>query len=279
MWIRNEVTVECKPKLKKKTKKTKFKSLKKGALASESDALHKEPLCDPMSIDKKVFSTEVPSSDEVPPSPLPKKRKKSQVAPEEEKVSKKKSKKLKKARESSPVIESAASDKQHVAAKEPKFGEGVMDLDVKPASRSKMGGKVSITFMPIKRVLVIKPEKLKKKGFVWSKDCVPSPDSWPPQEDAILCATVHEYSTHWSLVSDILYGMTAGGFYRGRFRHPAHCCERFRELFSKYVLSTTDHPNNEKNISAGSGKALLKVTEVPLHSVHLEKKLRFLLFF
>lgn len=259
--IRNEDTVERRPKLKKKAKKTKFKSLKKGALASESEALAKEPMVVPMSIDKKVLSPEVPSPDEVPPSPLPKKRKKSQVAPEEEKVSKKKSKKPKKASESSPVIESTTSDKQHLAAKEPKLGEGVMDLDIKPANRSKMGGKVSITFMPIKRVLVIKPEKLKKKGFVWSKDCVPSPDSWSPLEDAMLCAIVHEYSTHWSLVSDALYGMTAGGFYRGRFRHPAHCCERFRELFSKYVLSTTDHPNNEKNSSAGSGKALLKVTE------------------
>ncbi|KAF3442635.1 hypothetical protein FNV43_RR16551 [Rhamnella rubrinervis] len=81
------------------------------------------------------------------------------------------------------------------------------------------------------------------------------------EEDAILCAVVHEYGPHWSLVSEILYGMTAGGFYRGRYRHPVHCCERFRELIQRYVLSTPDNPNYEKVSYMGSGKALLKVTE------------------
>ncbi|KAA8518828.1 hypothetical protein F0562_016398 [Nyssa sinensis] len=124
-----------------------------------------------------------------------------------------------------------------------------------------MGGKVSITHMPVKRVLTIKPEKLKKKGNIWSRDCFPSPDFWLPQEDAMLCAVVHEYGPHWSLASEILYVMTAGGFYRGRFRHPVHCCERFRELIQKYVLSAADNLHNEKACNTGSGKALLKITE------------------
>jgi E1A-binding protein p400 len=144
--------------------------------------------------------------------------------------------------------------------------EVVSDLEQKPAGRSKMGGKISISTMPVKRVLMIKPEKL-KKGNVWSRDCVPPPDSWLPQEDAILCAVVHEYGPHWSLVSETLYGMAAGGFYRGRYRHPVHCCERFRELIHRYVLSSPEYPiNNEKMSNMVSGKALLKVTEVSLIS-------------
>lgn len=58
-----------------------------------------------------------------------------------------------------------------------------------------MGGKVSITTMPVKRVLTIKPEKLKKAN-IWSRECVPSPGFWLTQEDAILCAVVHEYGPH-----------------------------------------------------------------------------------
>uniref|UniRef100_A0A6V7QY61 DNA helicase n=1 Tax=Ananas comosus var. bracteatus TaxID=296719 RepID=A0A6V7QY61_ANACO len=100
-----------------------------------------------------------------------------------------------------------------------------------------------------------KPKKVKEEGNNWFKDS--SPDSWSTQEDAILCAVVHEYGTHWSLVSDILYGVPGGGSYRGRFRHPVHCCERFRELFFKHVVSSVD---STEKVSA-SGKALLKVTE------------------
>ncbi|PSR84545.1 Protein PHOTOPERIOD-INDEPENDENT EARLY FLOWERING like [Actinidia chinensis var. chinensis] len=124
-----------------------------------------------------------------------------------------------------------------------------------------MGGKISITPMPVKRVLTIKPEKFKKKGNIWSRDCLPSPDFWIPEDDAMLCVLVHEYGPHWSLVCETLYGMTTGGLYRGRYRHSVHCCERFRELIQRYVFSAADNPNNEKAGNAGSGKALLKVTE------------------
>ncbi|OMO82621.1 hypothetical protein COLO4_22907 [Corchorus olitorius] len=81
------------------------------------------------------------------------------------------------------------------------------------------------------------------------------------EEDAILCAVVHEYGPHWSLVSETLYSMTAGGFYRGRYRHPVHCCERYRELIQRHILAAPDSSVNEKISNAGSGKALLKVTE------------------
>lgn len=124
-----------------------------------------------------------------------------------------------------------------------------------------MGGKISITFMPVKRMITVKPEKLKRNN-IWSRECVPSPDVWSPQEDAVLCAVVHEYGSHWGLASDTLYGMTAGGSYRGRYRHPAHCCERFRELVQRYVFCSADNTNSEKVGTISSGKALLKVTEV-----------------
>ncbi|OVA11469.1 SNF2-related [Macleaya cordata] len=265
---RNEASAEIKSKPKKKTKKTKFKSLKKGALASEVEAAPKELPLDYMSIDDEVtYSDDVVTCSDLVPShsPVQKKRKKAQMAQEvdEEKITRKNTKKLKKGPESSRVaMGSSTWDKQHAEAKETKAGElVVVDLDHKPASRSKMGGKISITTMPVKRVLLIKPEKLNKKGNVWLRGCISSPDSWSSSEDAILCAIVHEYGTHWSLVSDTLYGMTAGGYYRGRFRHPFHCCERFRELFQRYVLSTMENPNNEKVSNTGSGKAILKVTE------------------
>ncbi|GAY32612.1 hypothetical protein CUMW_003290 [Citrus unshiu] len=256
-----------KSKTKKKPKKAKFKSLKKGALTSESKAVKEEPSVEPMSIDDDFYDEDATFSDAMsPPSTSQKKRKKAELAlsddEEREKISKKKSKKLKKSIPvRSPDSDSKLSRKRHDGSTELKTCESIfIDLEQKSASRSKMGGKISITAMPVKRVLMIKPEKL-KKGNVWSRDCVPSPDVWLPQEDAILCAVVHEYGPNWSLVSDILYGMTASGYYRGRYRHPVHCCARFRELIQRYILSVPDNSINEKTSNVGSGKALLKVTE------------------
>lgn len=223
-----------------------------------------------MSIDDDFYDEDAAFSDAMSlPSTLQKKRKKAELTlyddGESEKSSKKKSKKLKKALPArSPDSDSKPLRKHHDSSIELKTCESmVIDLEQKSASRSKVRGKISITAMPVKRVLMIKPEKM-KKGNVWSRDCVPSPDVWLPQEDAILCAAVHEYGPHWSLVTDILYGMTAGGFYRGRYRHPVHCCERFRELIQRFILSAPDNSNNEKVSNVGSGKALLKVTEVCL---------------
>ena len=264
---RDERPSNPKPKSKKKPKKAKFKSLKKGSLACESKSMKEEESVDAMSIDEDTASFEMLSFSDTasPRASAPKKRKKAEITTEggEENTSKKKSKKLKKA----PVricpldLDTDFPVMQHDEHADSKPSESLVEFEHKPVSKSKMGGKISITSMPIKRVLMIKPEKL-KKGNIWSRDCVPSPDVWLPQEDAILCAVVQEYGPHWNMVSEILYGITAGGFYRGRYRHPVHCCERFRELIQRYVLSSPDNPNYEKVGNTGSGKALLKVTEV-----------------
>eukprot|EP00257_Ricinus_communis_P018634 XP_015577402.1 protein PHOTOPERIOD-INDEPENDENT EARLY FLOWERING 1 isoform X1 [Ricinus communis] len=254
--IRIDMPSNPKPKSKKKPKKAKFKSLKKGSLTSELKHVKEEPSVESMSIDDDASYHEEVSA-------VQRKRRRVETLDIElGKSSKKKSNKLKKAPETClSDLDSNLSGKQQDDSMESKPCENmVADIEQKPAGRSKMGGRISITAMPVKRVLMIRPEKL-KKGNVWSRDCVPPPDSWLPQEDAILCAVVHEYGPHWSLVSETLYGMTAGGFYRGRYRHPVHCCERFRELIQRYVLSTPENPINEKACNTGSGKALLKVTE------------------
>ncbi|KAI5593489.1 hypothetical protein BDE02_03G017100 [Populus trichocarpa] len=262
-----------KSKSKKKPKKTKFKSLKKESLTSELKHMKVEASIETLSADDEedddddddvIYPDDGTYSDTTSPySSVQRKRKKAELAIDiDKKRSRKNSKKFKKAPETCSFdVDSDLSGKQHGRSMELKPYEVVSDLEQKPAGRSKMGGKISISTMPVKRVLMIKPEKL-KKGNVWSRDCVPPPDSWLPQEDAILCAVVHEYGPHWSLVSETLYGMAAGGFYRGRYRHPVHCCERFRELIHRYVLSSPEYPiNNEKMSNMVSGKALLKVTE------------------
>lgn len=250
--------VTPKPKSKKKKKKkTKFKSLKKGPLASDTRAVKEESpielVSEPMSVDEDDDPEFITSSDRIPaPTNVEKKRK---AAP-----SSNTSKKAKKARKTPAEISPSTLDFNLFSKQQDEPKDASHDLEQKPISRTKMGGKISITSMPVKRILTIRPEKMKKKGSMWSKDCFPSPDSWMPAEDAVLCAVVHEYGPHWSLVSDVLYGITAGGYYRGIFRHPVHCCERFRELFQRYILSSTEIQNDKLN-NAGSGKALLKVTE------------------
>ncbi|KAM7467771.1 hypothetical protein LguiB_015333 [Lonicera macranthoides] len=259
--MKNESLVLSKPKSKKKPKKAKFKSLKKGALASELKPVKEEPETE-MSIDSETLSdTVITSSDRVSPHSTTEKKRKA-VSDFTEEKSKKSSKKVKKSTDTPlSVLDSNQLGKQQNEPKDSNLCESVIDLEHKQVSRSKMGGKMSITAMPVKRVLTIRPDKLKKKGSIWSKDCFPPPDSWLPQEDVILCAAVHEYGTHWSLVSEILYGMTGGGFHRGIFRHPIHCCERFRELIQRYIFAAVDNLPNEKVSNASSGKALLKVTE------------------
>jgi len=197
-----------------------------------------------------------------PSSSMHKKRKKSKLTADGEEE--KRSKKSKKSKRDlldiyDSDLESNSLDMQDEHAESDPYKSLVVS-EQKTVGRSRMGGKITITPMPVKRVFIIKSEKL-KKGNIWYKDCIPSADFWLPQEDAILCAVVHEYGPNWSFVSEILYSMTAGGAYRGRFRHPVHCCERFRELFQKYVLFSMDNANHEKINSTASGKAL-KVTEV-----------------
>ncbi|CAM8976130.1 unnamed protein product [Rhodiola kirilowii] len=254
--IGKELCTDVKPKTKKKIKKAKFKSLKKGHLASESKVKYNEEL---MMIDDgtnghgSLARIKMSSSY----SDLQRKRKKVeiQVDTEEEMSIGKKFKKDKKRVSENSLDTGSNSD--ILKFKRSKLSDEI-SVDIQKA---KIGGNLSISAMPLKRVLLIKPEKTKKKGTIWSTDFVPAPDAWQAQEDAVLCAVVHEYGTNWSLVSDTLYGMTAGGFYRGRYRHPVHCCERYRELIQKHILSVVDGMGYEKVSGSSSGKAVLKVTE------------------
>ncbi|GAB2295490.1 Pharynx and intestine in excess protein 1 [Dionaea muscipula] len=260
--IRNDGFAIAKPKSKKKkTKKTKFKSLKKGSLGS-SPKTATENSIEPMLLD---------DGDAMPVQhkSVHKKRKNgvSLSDSEEEKTPKVKFKKAKKASvlQFSPIVDSNVSGKTQ-ECKHLKQGDNrATEVELKPAVKGKMEGRISITAMPVKRVLTLKPEKLKKKGTMWSSDYIPLPDSWTPPEDAVLCALVHEYGLNWRLVSETLYGMTAGGFFRGRFRHPVHCSERYRELCQKYVLSVADSLNIEKPSNAAPAKAVLKVSEENIH--------------
>jgi E1A-binding protein p400 len=261
----NESAHVLKPKKKKKAKKAKYKSLKKGSLAAESKHVKSVVKIEDSTDDDNEEFGYVSSSDSDMVTPLSRMHMKGKkrdliVDTDEEKTSKKKAKKHKKSLPNSDIKYKQTSALLDELEPSKPSDSMVVDNELKLTNRGKTVGKKFITSMPIKRVLMIKPEKL-KKGNLWSRDCVPSPDSWLPQEDAILCAMVHEYGPNWNFVSGTLYGMTAGGAYRGRYRHPAYCCERYRELIQRHILSASDSAVNEKNLNTGSGKALLKVTE------------------
>lgn len=246
--LKHELIVK-KSKSKKKAKKTKFKSLKKEALSSDPKPINIES---PIELDDDFGDDEV----------IFLKKRKKPLDESTEPKSFKKSKKPKKTPEPIPLdIDSNTLTEQQDEPKELKpCVNNNLEIDHKPVNRGKTGIKISITSMPVKRVMTIRLEKL-KKGSIWPNDCVPVPDSWLSSEDAVLCAVVHEYGVNWSLASEVLYGMTAGGFYRGIVRHPVHCCERYRELVQRYVLSSSDNVNNEKVSNVAVGKALLRVTE------------------
>ncbi|GJM86482.1 hypothetical protein PR202_ga02346 [Eleusine coracana subsp. coracana] len=241
-------------KSKKNKKKTgKFKSLKKVRLSSESEVILEETSVDTMSIDDNAPSPELISDE----SPCHHSNKRKKVSTSEEGNSNSRNlKKLKKAPKSNCFSETL-SPKHFLDGRQLKFRDELNDSDPKSAIKSKSDGKISIPYMPVKRVIVIKPERLKKKG-IWSRDCAPDP--WTSEEDAVLCATVHEYGPLWELASDFLHSLPGGSFYRGRYRHPVHCCERYRELFCKHAMSAADNSNSEK-VSSGTGKAILKVSE------------------
>ncbi|VAI93867.1 unnamed protein product [Triticum turgidum subsp. durum] len=251
----NEMASSHRKKSKKKKRKAgKFKSLKKGRVSSESEAMHDETSVDTMSIDDNAPSPELMSDE----SPHHGSHKRKKMTPRNEEVSSSSRalKKFKKAPKSNFTPESS-SHKHSLEGKQLKLMDEVNDSDPKSV-RIKSDGRISMPSMPAKRVMVIKPERLKKKGLLWPRDC--ALDSWTTEEDAVLCGTVHEYGPVWELASDFLHSIPGGAFYRGRYRHPVHCCERFRELFCKYVLSATDNANSEKAPS-GAGKAVLKVSE------------------
>ncbi|XP_030457825.2 protein PHOTOPERIOD-INDEPENDENT EARLY FLOWERING 1 isoform X6 [Syzygium oleosum] len=249
-----------KPKSKKKAKKAKFKFLKKGSLTSDGKQCKGESPEESIYSDDDIICLDI-SDGELPHSTMQKKRKKCELFEDTDEETPSKKSKKHDPPGSCVDLDCKPSGKKHEESVDSKMLDYMdVDREQKTVSRSRMGGKISITSLPIKRVFMLRPEKL-KKGNIWSRDCVPSPDLWLSQEDAVLCAIVHEYGPNWSLVSDALYGMTAGGFYRGRYRNPIHCCERFRELIQRNVLSAMDNPNNEKAGHVVSGKGSLKVTE------------------
>lgn len=242
-------------KSKKNKKKTgKFKSLKRGRLSSESDVILDETSVDTMSIDDNAPSPELISDES--PRHYSNKRKKIVSATEEENSNSRSLKKFKKGAKSSCISE-ALSPRHLLEGKQLRLKEELNDSDPKSAARAKSDGRIAIPCMPVKRVILIKPERLKKKG-IWSRDC--ASESWTSEEDAVLCGTVHEYGPLWELASDSLHSIPGGALYRGRYRHPVHCCERYRELFCKHAMSATDNSNSEK-VPSGTGKATLRVSE------------------
>ncbi|KAH9624629.1 hypothetical protein KSS87_000784 [Heliosperma pusillum] len=267
--MKNQASSSSKRKnKKKKTKKAKFKSLKKESLSSTTKVFQEEDDVEYVSSENEDSYHDTTPRSEISPTGiiLLRKRKKDDMAPtaEEEKIPKIKFKKPKKTALVMKLgpTESNALSISHEELKDARpVEDGGEDIELKLTGRAKNGVKILIPALPMKRIYTIKPEKLKKKGNMWSSDGFPLPDSWLPQEDAVLCALVHEYGPNWSLVSDIIYGMTAGGLYRGRFRHPVLCCERFRELVQKYVHAVADSLNNEKPSTTAPTKGPLRVTE------------------
>jgi hypothetical protein len=268
--FREGTTLEKKSKSKKKSKKAKkFKSLKKGKLASKQEVYCSDTTPEPDDyIDDYNNSSPETISSESPPFPPPIKKRKLPISSfDEENQTLKKPKKGLKC--NSNLNSSLSMPPKKLTLSEIKEGKKVdvckKESNPKSVVKTKTCGVsgLTISHTPVKQVMVVKPEKLKKKvGNSWSnKDFVP--DAWSYREDAVLCTTVHEYGPHWGIVSDMLHSEFGLGGYRGRSRHPVHCCERFRELFFKHVLSTAERENNtEKNSSSGAGKAILKVTEV-----------------
>uniref|UniRef100_A0A0D9YWP1 DNA helicase n=1 Tax=Oryza glumipatula TaxID=40148 RepID=A0A0D9YWP1_9ORYZ len=251
---KNDNSTQRKKSKKNKKKAAKFKSLKKGRLSSESEVMVEETSVDTMSIDDNAPSPELMSDESA--HHYSNKHKRIMSTNEEENSNSRSLKKLKKAPKSSFSSE-ALSPKHFLEGKQLKLKDELNDSDPKSGARIKSDGRISVPCMPVKRVMVIKPERLKKKSL-WSRDC--ASDSWTTEEDAVLCATVNEYGPLWELASDSLHSVPGGAFYRGRYRHPVHCCERFRELVCKHILSATDNSNSEK-VPSGTGKAILKVSE------------------
>ncbi|KAL1533985.1 Pharynx and intestine in excess protein 1 [Salvia divinorum] len=252
--------VTPKPKPKKKGKKAKFKSLKKGTLVSKTISIKEESSIEPMSIDDDLIYDDTPTSSDAL-SPCSTQEKKRKPSDNEEQRSRKKSKKLKASEAGNIVLYHKSPGNHQDELKDLKICDNGYFDNEKQINRNRARGKLSILVMPLKRIFTIKPEKLKKKGNIWSKDFLPSPDLWSPKEDAALCAAIHEYGPNWNLASEILYGMIDGGSYRGRFRHPIHCSERLRELIQRYVISVNDVTTNDKAVGVGTGKGPLRVTE------------------
>eukprot|EP01018_Ginkgo_biloba_P024829 Gb_30810 [translate_table: standard] len=257
----DEEETVLKHKLKKKLKKTKFKSLKKGKLASKRDALYEgeEQANNKSSLEHQKYS----ETGELSYHTLSQRKRKALKLFEDEVFLKGHSKKFKK--EHANVERTANKSKTKAQLMDVEHsGDGdnlEATLNEFASTISKGSGKISISGIPSKKVSVIKLEKKKKKGTKKSEDRFPPADAWTTSEDAVLCAIVHEYGLNWDLASDTLNGISSGGIYRGRYRHPVYCRERFAALFLNNISSNAGDSNSEKTGSNASAKTQLKVTE------------------
>lgn len=252
-----EAKKSLKHKLKKKLKKTKFKSLKKGNLATTKD----DSCMDEDHPDNNLMLDHEDNFEngEISGHTFLQRKRKALKLFEDDIFHKDNSKKSKKNNASGDLELDRNKNAQFMDIDQ--CGEGDLELALNEfgMSTNKASGKISIMGIPSKKVSIIKLDKKKKKGNRKSRDRLPPADSWTTSEDAILCAMVHEYGINWALASDTLYGISSGGFFRGRYRHPIHCRERFGELFLNNISFTNTDSNSEKANS--SAKTQLKVTE------------------
>ncbi|KAJ3680699.1 hypothetical protein LUZ60_016977 [Juncus effusus] len=271
----SEKKAKSSSKRKAKKKAKKFKSLKKGKLASKSETYCSDTASEPDDYLIDDYNSTSPESiysaaDSPPPQHnLPPIKKRKLLILDEEKEKENSSKIAKKSKKnpkfnSAPPNSSLPPNKRLMEITEfnPK---PVIKPVIKPVMKPKRTvPSVTISNIPSKNIIIVKPEKMKKKGGIKT-------DPWSNQEDAVLCAAVKEFGSNWGLVSELVYGAPGSGGYRGRWRHPVHCCERFRDLFFKHVLESNNVSNNnggggnsnnlEKAAATGVGKAVLKVTE------------------
>ncbi|KAJ7539803.1 hypothetical protein O6H91_11G109200 [Diphasiastrum complanatum] len=261
-----------KSRFDRKVKKAKFKSLKKGSLGVRDNIVE-----DFLDADISVSNDEDLSGEEWPSDPLlrtPSQRKrKAPKLLEEEMIAEVLSKKMK--REQTKDNKERGQDPESKGCHQPSNGyldEEILEagnfdpnqrqgslLLTEGSAKTKFGTKFSIIMPPLKKGALFMLEKEKKRDLSKSKKQLPPADPWMPLEDAILSACVHEYGGNWLLASETLAGMYDGSLYRGRYRHPVHCRERFRQLHTENVAPANADPNSEK--SGVNATRQLKVTQ------------------
>lgn len=252
---------EMEAETKSKWKKAKFKSLKKGGFVL---------------VDEAAVENEVEISNEVEwqaPEGL-------FVSPPYRGPSQRKRKSFRFLEEETNLELQAKKTRKEIGFTDDRLcldGEGVgdrgsvvmlLDSPLLAPDNSKKSYGMPTFGMPTKKGFWVKLDKERRKDGLKAGDRIPPADSWMSSEDAVFCAVVHEYGGNWLLASDTLSGVPDGGAYRGRYRHPAHCRERFRQLLSKYtsIASTKDLISEKVGLHAASN-APLKVTEVCIYGL------------
>lgn len=235
----------------KALKRAKFKSLKKGSLGSEEgsglrDGSYRDPL----------YDMSAPSR-----SPSMRKRKAPRLLDDELSVEEY-AKRLKrehlrnKSSEFDQLLDASDDDTW------PKdFDQDSGDAQGKsPTSGAKTnaGEKVLIMSWPLKKGPIMILERERKKDGKTQEHV----DPWVSAEDAILCAVVYEYGGNWQLASDALAGIPDGSLYRGCYRLPSHCRERFRQLVAQYACASNGDPAGDRHSLNAAANAHVKVTEV-----------------